>query len=85
MRDAAGLEFDVMLEGKSKDISLLKLRPDLLRYAPDVAARFGIYPAEAAALAAGGGGAGDRPRPGGRPGRGRGRLNGPAVVVPRGR
>ncbi len=50
MRDAAGLEFDIMLEGKSKDISLLKLRPDLLRYAPDVAARFGVFPAEAAAL-----------------------------------
>ena len=50
MRDAAGLTFDVMLEGKSKDISLLKLRPDLLRYAPDVAARFGVFPAEAAAL-----------------------------------
>ena len=51
MRDAAGLEFDVMLEGKSKDISLLKLRPDLLRYAPDVAARFGVFPAQGAALA----------------------------------
>ena len=50
MRDAEGLEFDVMLEGKAKDISLLKLRPDLLRYAPDVAARFGIFPAAAAAL-----------------------------------
>jgi UV DNA damage endonuclease len=44
MRDAEGLEFDVMMEGKAKDISLLKLRPDLLRFAPDVAARFGIYP-----------------------------------------
>ncbi len=52
MRDAAGLEFDVMLEGKAKDISLLKLRPDLLRYAPDVAARFGVFPAEAPALEA---------------------------------
>jgi len=52
MRDAVGLEFDIMLEGKSKDISLLKLRPDLLRYAPDVAARFGIFPAEAAAFEA---------------------------------
>ena len=51
MRDAEGLVFDVMLEGKAKDISLLKLRPDLLRYAPDVAARFGITPADAAALA----------------------------------
>ena len=52
MRDAAGLEFDIMLEGKSKDISLLRLRPDLLRYAPDVAARFGVDSAEAAALEA---------------------------------
>ena len=50
MRDAAGLEFDVMLEGKSKDVSLLKLRPDLLRYAPDVAARFGMFPQQAAVL-----------------------------------
>ena len=52
MRMAQGLEFDVMMEGKSKDISLLKLRPDLLRYAPDVAARFGIHPEAAARLAA---------------------------------
>lgn len=51
MRDAEGLTFDVMMEGKAKDISLLKLRPDLLRYAPDVAARFGIYPADQAMLA----------------------------------
>jgi UV DNA damage endonuclease len=42
----------VMMEGKAKDISLLKLRPDLLRYAPDVAARFGIYPDAAERLAA---------------------------------
>ncbi|MDO5370079.1 UV DNA damage repair endonuclease UvsE [Paracoccus sp. (in: a-proteobacteria)] len=41
MREAAGLEFDVMLEAKTKDLSLLRLRSDLLRYAPDVAARFG--------------------------------------------
>ena len=52
MRDAAGLVFDVMLESKSKDLALLKLRPDMLRYAPDVAARFGVYPAEAKALEA---------------------------------
>jgi UV DNA damage endonuclease len=52
MRMAEGLEFDVMMEGKSKDISLLKLRPDLLRFAPDVAARFGIYPDDADQLAA---------------------------------
>lgn len=52
MRMAEGLEFDVMMEGKSKDVSLLKLRPDLLRYAPDVAVRFGIGAEDAAALAA---------------------------------
>lgn len=51
MRMADGLAFDVMMEGKSKDISLLKLRPDLLRYAPDVAARFGILPGDADELA----------------------------------
>ncbi|WP_374302432.1 UV DNA damage repair endonuclease UvsE [Paracoccus sp. (in: a-proteobacteria)] len=42
MRDAEGLDFDVMLEAKTKDLSLLKLRGDLFRYAPDVATRFGI-------------------------------------------
>jgi UV DNA damage endonuclease len=52
MRMAEGLEFDVMMEGKAKDLSILKLRPDLLRFAPDVAARFGIFPADAAALEA---------------------------------
>lgn len=51
MRVAEGLYFDVMLEGKAKDISLLRLRPDLLRYAPDVAERFGITPDDAAELA----------------------------------
>ena len=52
MRMAHGLDFDVMMEGKSKDLSLLRLRPDLLRYAPDVAARFGITEADAGLLAA---------------------------------
>ncbi len=50
MRDLERLEFDVMLEGKAKDLSLLKLRPDLLRYAPDVAARFGLTLADAGKL-----------------------------------
>ncbi|QQR40577.1 UV DNA damage repair endonuclease UvsE [Devosia rhizoryzae] len=50
MRIAKGLEFDVMLEAKSKDLALIKLRPDLLRYAPDVAARFGLFPAQQKAL-----------------------------------
>lgn len=49
---ADGLIFDVMMEGKSKDLSLLRLCPDLLRFAPDVAARFGITDQDAAALAA---------------------------------
>ncbi len=52
MRTAEGLEFDVMMEGKAKDVSLLKLRPDLLRFAPDVAERFGIRASEADRLAA---------------------------------
>jgi UV DNA damage endonuclease len=52
MRMADGLDFDVMMEGKSKDLSLLRLRPDLLRFAPDVAARFGITDKDAAQLAA---------------------------------
>jgi UV DNA damage endonuclease len=42
MRSAAGLGFDVMLESKAKDLALIRLRPDLLRYAPDVALRFGL-------------------------------------------
>jgi UV DNA damage endonuclease len=42
MRTAEGLEFDVMLEAKTKDLSLLRLRSDLYRYAPDVAVRFGL-------------------------------------------
>ena len=52
MRMAVGLVFDVMLEGKAKDLSLLRLRPDLLRFAPDVAARFGITDQDAADFAA---------------------------------
>jgi UV DNA damage endonuclease len=43
MRMVPDLEFDVMLESKSKDLALLRLRSDLVRYAPDVATRFGIY------------------------------------------
>jgi UV DNA damage endonuclease len=34
--------FDVMLEAKAKDLALVKLRADLLRYAPETAARFGL-------------------------------------------
>jgi UV DNA damage endonuclease len=52
MRDVDGLEFDVMLESKAKDLSLIKLRPDLLRFAPDVAARFGLHAQDSASLEA---------------------------------
>ena len=51
MRAASALEFDVMLESKAKDLALIRLRPDLLRYAEDVAARFGLTPTEAKLLA----------------------------------
>ena len=50
MRTASELEFDVMLEGKAKDLSLIRLRPDLLRYAPEIAHRFGLTPAVKAQL-----------------------------------
>ncbi|KQR72970.1 UV DNA damage repair endonuclease UvsE [Rhizobium sp. Leaf341] len=52
MRIAEGLDFDVMLEAKAKDLALLRLRPDLLRYAPDVAARFGLTASDHQAFAA---------------------------------
>jgi UV DNA damage endonuclease len=42
MRQMADLDFDVMLEAKAKDLALLRLRRDLLRYGPDVASRFGL-------------------------------------------
>jgi UV DNA damage endonuclease len=42
MRACSGVEFDVMLESKAKDLALLRLRRDILRFAPDVAARFSI-------------------------------------------
>ena len=50
MRMADGLEYDVMLESKAKDLALIRLRPDMLRYAPDAAARFGLTAVEAGRL-----------------------------------
>lgn len=49
MRAMCDLQFDVMLEAKAKDLALLRLRQDLLRYAPDVAERFGLHAGETAA------------------------------------
>ena len=37
-----GAEFDIMLEAKVKDLALRRLQNDLLRYAPDLAPRFGL-------------------------------------------
>ena len=31
-----------MLESKSKDLSLIRLRNDMARFAPDLAARYGV-------------------------------------------
>ena len=45
LRLVPGLVFDLMLEAKAKDLALLRLRRDLLQYAPDVASRFGLNPA----------------------------------------
>ncbi len=42
MRSVPDVEFDVMLEAKAKDLALMRLRQDMLRFAPDVAARFGL-------------------------------------------
>ena len=53
MREAEGLAFDVMLEAKVKDLALLRLRADLLDYAPDVARCFGLGERGAEAVRAG--------------------------------
>ena len=46
MRDNPDIETDIMLEAKSKDLALLRLRQDMARYASDVARRFGLSVAE---------------------------------------
>ncbi len=47
LRSIAHLETDVMLESKAKDLSLIRLRNDMARYAPDLAARYGVDPISA--------------------------------------
>lgn len=42
LRSIAHLETDVMLESKAKDLSLLRLRNDIAKYAPDLAPRYGV-------------------------------------------
>eukprot|EP00913_Durusdinium_trenchii_P010580 g9924.t1 len=44
IRTVDEFDFDVMLEAKSKDLALLRLRADILHYAPDIAARFDLAP-----------------------------------------
>ena len=43
-RPIAGLNADIMLEAKAKDLALLRLQRDLLSYGPDVAEQFGLRP-----------------------------------------
>ena len=47
LRSIAHLQTDVMLEAKAKDLSLMRLRNDMLRYAPELAPRYNIAPDEA--------------------------------------
>jgi UV DNA damage endonuclease len=42
LRSIAHLDTDIMLESKAKDLSLIRLRNDLARYAPDLCTRYGI-------------------------------------------
>ena len=48
LRSVAHLDTDIMLESKAKDLSLIRLRHDLARFAPDLLARYGISEAQAA-------------------------------------
>ena len=42
LRSIAHLETDIMLESKAKDLSLLRLRNDIAKYAPELASRYAI-------------------------------------------
>jgi UV DNA damage endonuclease len=37
--DTEGLDFDIMLEAKAKDLALLRLRQDIAFYAPELRAK----------------------------------------------
>ncbi len=47
LRSIADIDTDLMLEAKAKDLSLIRLRNDIARFAPELAARYGISTAEA--------------------------------------
>lgn len=42
LRSVVDVDVDIMLESKAKYLSLIRLRNDIARYAPDLAARYGI-------------------------------------------
>jgi UV DNA damage endonuclease len=42
LRSIQHLETDIMLESKAKDLSLLRLRNDIARFAPELAGRYGV-------------------------------------------
>ena len=42
LRSIQHVDVDVMLESKAKDLSLIRLRNDMARYAPELAARYGV-------------------------------------------
>jgi UV DNA damage endonuclease len=48
LRSIAHLDTDIMLESKAKDLSLIRLRNDLARYAPELLPRYGISDSRAA-------------------------------------
>ena len=48
LRSIQHLDTDIMLESKAKDLSLIRLRNDIARFAPELAVRYGIDAASAA-------------------------------------
>jgi UV DNA damage endonuclease len=42
LRSIREIDVDVMLESKAKDLSLIRLRNDMAKFAPDLAARYGV-------------------------------------------
>ena len=48
LRSIQHIDVDIMLESKSKDLSLIRLRNDMAKFAPDLAARYGVDAQQAA-------------------------------------
>lgn len=48
LRSITHIDVDVMLESKAKDLSLIRLRNDMAKYAPELAKRYGVNAAQAA-------------------------------------